>query len=220
MKKYKSFFTITVFCAAIICAAVSLQSSRAGYSGVSENPSATPARNYLSAERAKTAADKLENLLANDSVSVSETNLLASPSERSKTLRVRLTTDFANARGDSTLEAAQPAEISLLSAKSNGGAATRMRALELSPTLVLIASLDKSNNLMWWTTAPDPRLFRAETVDENGVLSGETKYMESAEMLFSVPDDEKIAAIRFYHPQWNGAEYDLKPLGSVALDAK
>lgn len=213
MNKYVLFFTAAVFCAVIVFAAAQLHSSRAGFSDAAQKtPSPTPpARKYSSAERAETVAAKLENLLARDSVAVSEARLLASPLDKSKTLRVRLTTDFA---------AARTAEISVLSVKPNGGAATRMRALELSPTLVFIASLDENDNLIWWTTAPDPRVFRAETADENGVLSGETKYLENAEMLFSVPDDEKIREIRFYHPQWDGAQYDLKPLGNIALGAK
>ena len=222
MNKYKLFFTAAVFCAVIVCAAVRLQSSRAEFSDVAqETPSPTPsARKYSSAERTANVADQLENLLAKDSVAVGETNLLASPSNKSKTLRVRLATNYSGARGDSALNAAQPAKISLLSSKTNGSATSRMRALELSPTLVFSASLDKNDNLIWWTTAPDPRLFRAEAADENGVLSGETKYAENAEMLFSVPDDENIQEIRFYHPQWDGARYELKPLGGIVLDAQ
>lgn len=219
MNKNNLIFTIAFFGVLLIVAAVWRQSSSASFSNdIQTDP--TPTGDYLLKARARSNADRLENLLSSDAVTVAEANLLASPSEQAKTIRVRLETDTAAAHGDSALEAARPAKISILTAKSSGGVVARMRSLELSPTLIFIASLDERKNLIWWTTAPDPRLFRAETADETGKLSGETKYLENAEMLFSIPDDAKIREIRFYHPQWNGAEYDLQPLGGVSLASK
>jgi hypothetical protein len=179
----------------------------------------TPPVNNSIRNRERMNTGKLEALLENEAVEVSEANLLASPSEKSKTLRVRLTA--ANSSGEKDLsDQAGSRAVSLLSLKSNGGGASRMRTLELSPTQILIVSLDGQNRLVWWQAQPDPRLFRAETADDSGRLSGEEKYLETAEMLFSLPDDEKISKIRFYHPQWNGARFNLKLLGSLDLKSE
>jgi hypothetical protein len=178
----------------------------------------TPA-NDSARNREHKNASKLEALLENEAIEVKEANLLASPSEKSKILRVRLTA--ANFSGENDLsEQAASRAISLLSSKSMGGATSRRRTLELSPTQILIVSLDEQNRLLWWQAQPDPRLFRAETADENGRLSGEEKYLETAEMLFSLPDDEKISKVRFYHPQWDGARFNLKLVGSLDLKSE
>ena len=222
MKKSKLYFIAVVLFAGSFVTLIRMQSPDAVFSSSAQKTSSsqpTPPKNSVSG-REKVNTDKLKLLLENEAVEVSDANLLASPSEKSKTLRVRLKTIDFTAEKDLSEKAASRAEISLLSLKRNGDATSRMRALELSPTQILIVSLDGQNRLVWWQTQPDPRLFRAETADDGGRLSGAEKYLETAEMLFSLPDEEKISKIRFYHPQWDGARFNLKLVGSLDLKSE
>lgn len=223
MKKTKLYFIAVVLFVGSVVTLVGMQSSEAVFSSYAQKTITahpTPPLNNSIHNREQMNTGKLESLLENEAVEVSEANLLASPSEKSKILRVRLTTaDFSGEKSLSE-RAASSAEISLLSLKSNGGAASRMRSLEFSPTQILIVSMDGQNRLVWWQMQPDPRLFRAETSDETGRLSGEEQYMETAEMLFALPDDKKISKISFYHPQWDGVRFSLKLVGSLDLKSE
>jgi hypothetical protein len=222
MKKSKLYFIAVVLFFGVFITLVWMQSPNAVFSSSAQKmitAQPTPPLNNSIRNREQMNTGKLESLLKSEAVEVSDANLLASPAEKSKTLRVRLTATNFSGEKDLSDQAASQA-VSLLELKSNGGAASRMRSLELSPTQILIVSLDEQNRLVWWTTQPDPRLFRAETADDSGRLSGEEKYQETAEMLFSLPDDEKISKIRFYHPQWNGAEFNLRLVGSLDLKSE
>ncbi len=224
MNKFKLYFIAVVLFVGSFITLVRMQLPSAVFSSSAQEKITAqptpPSSNYPISGREQMNTNKLELLLANEVVAAGEASLLASPSAKSKTLRVRLTTADFSGEKDLSNQPANPAEISLLSVKSNGGATSRMRTLELSPTQILIVSLDEQKRLIWWTTQPDPRLFRAETADESGKLSGEAKYLETAEILFSLPDDEKISEVRFYHPQWDGAEFNLKLVGSLDLNSK
>lgn len=224
MKKFKLYFIAVALFVGSFITLIRMQSSGAVFSSsaqkITNPPPTPPSSNYLIPRREQMNTSKLESLLENELVEVNEANLLASPSVKSKNLRVRLRAADFSSEKDLSNQAASRAEISLLSAKSNGGATSRMRMLELSPTQILIVSLDEQKRLVWWATQPDPRLFRAETGDETGKLSGEEKYLETAEMLFSLPDDEKISEVRFYHPQWDGVAFNLKLVGSLDLNSE
>ena len=58
---------------------------------------------------------------------------------------------------------------------------------------------------------PDPRLVRGETETPTGELRGETYYVSNITLVVAFPDDPEIANLRFYHPVWNGTDFDLKP---------
>lgn len=223
MKKSKVYFIAVVLLVGGFITLIRMQSPGAAFSSSAQKITTaqpTPPVNDSVRNREHKNASKLEALLENEAVEVSEANLLASPSEKSKIVRVRLTATNFSGENNLSEQATRQAEIFLLSSKSNGAAASRMRTLELSPTQILIVSLDDQNRLVWWQAQPDPRLFRAETADESGRLSGEEKYLETAEMLFSLPDDEKISKVRFYHPQWDGARFNLKLVGSLDLKSE
>src|SRR5262249_57581408 len=65
---------------------------------------------------------------------------------------------------------------------------TRLRALELSETQVLVAAMDSRRRLTWWTVMPDPRTVRAETADEQGQLTdGRSLYPAPAASALHVP---------------------------------
>src|SRR6185503_1418376 len=108
-----------------------------------------------------------------------------------------------------------PQKVSVVEDKKRSGTLPRHRSLELSPTHIFIAAVDATDKLRWWSIMPDPRLVRGETPTATGELRGENYYVSNVTLLVAFPDDPAIANLRFYHPVWNGTDYDLKPLAVV-----
>jgi len=108
-----------------------------------------------------------------------------------------------------------PQNVSVIEDKKRSGTLPRHRSLELSPTHIFIAAVDATDKLRWWSIMPDPRLVRGETQTATGELRGENYYVSNVTLLVAFPDDPEIANLRFYHPVWNGTDYDLKPLAVV-----
>lgn len=109
----------------------------------------------------------------------------------------------------------QPPSVSIVEDKKRSGALPRHRSLELSPTHVFIVAVDATNKLRWWSIMPDPRVVRAETPTATGELRGENYYASNVTFTVAFPDDPQIVNLRFYHPAWNGTDFDLKPLAVV-----
>lgn len=109
----------------------------------------------------------------------------------------------------------QSPSVSVLEDKKRSGTLPRHRSLELSPTHIFIAGVDANNRLRWWSIMPDPRVVRSETQTPTGELRGEDYYVSNVTLMVAFPDDPEIANLRFYHPVWNGTDFDLKPLTSV-----
>ena len=108
-----------------------------------------------------------------------------------------------------------PQNVSVIEDKKRSGTLPRHRSLELSSTHIFIAAVDATDKLRWWSIMPDPRLVRGETQTATGELRGENYYVSNVTLLVAFPDDPEIANLRFYHPVWNGTDYDLKPLAVV-----
>ena len=108
-----------------------------------------------------------------------------------------------------------PQKVSVVEDKKRSGTLPRHRSLELSSTHIFIAAVDATDKLRWWSIMPDPRLVRGETQTATGELRGENYYVSNVTLLVAFPDDPEIANLRFYHPVWNGTDYDLKPLAVV-----
>src|SRR5687768_2728118 len=133
MKKSKLYFIAVVLFAGSFIALVWMQSPEGVFTSSAQKiitAQPTPPVNSSIRNRERMNTGKLEALLENEAVEVSEANLLASPSEKSKTLRVRLTAANSSGEKDLSDQAGSRAEVSLLSLKSNGGGASRMRTLE------------------------------------------------------------------------------------------
>jgi hypothetical protein len=111
---------------------------------------------------------------------------------------------------------APPQKVSIVEDKKRSGTLPRHRSLELSPTHIFIAAVDATDKLRWWSIMPDPRLVRGETQTPTGELRGENYYVSNVTLIVAFPDDPEIANLRFYHPVWNGTDYDLKPLAVVS----
>jgi hypothetical protein len=109
-----------------------------------------------------------------------------------------------------------PQRVSVVEDKKRSGTLPRHRSLELSPTHIFIAAVDATDKLRWWSIMPDPRLVRGETQTPSGELRGEAYYVANVTLVVAFPDDPEIANLRFYHPVWNGTDFDLKPLAVVS----
>jgi hypothetical protein len=96
------------------------------------------------------------------------------------------------------------------------GALPKERSAELSPTQVVVVALDAEGRMRWCGLVNDPRLLRAEWPGDDGELKGRIFYKESAEFVINYPDDEAVAEIRLYHPDWDGQNFSLELVGTVA----
>lgn len=99
--------------------------------------------------------------------------------------------------------------ISVIEDKKGLGTLPRRRSLELSPTQVVIAAVDKSNQLRWWSIVADPRIVRSESQTSTGDLLRKDYYLSNTTLVVAFPDDPQIVDLRFYHPLWTGSEFSL-----------
>jgi len=167
-------------------------------------------------QRESSNLDQLTSLLSGDGISVDNATLLPSRVNQSRTVLARWkTTDTFSSEKPFTTEMAQEGTLSLLKIKSNQGSLARQRSLEFSTTQILIVMLNQNNQVLWWDLMPDPRLFRAETADTKGYISGEMLYRTNVEMLVSYPLDNAITELRFYRPDWDGQSYSLRSIGNL-----
>src|ERR1044072_4528966 len=125
--------------------------------------------------------------------------------------------DSAKSTGELTPEAqTQAPKVPIAEDRKRRGTLPRQRSLELAPTLMFVAAVDASNKLRWWSSMPDPRVVRSETQTATGELRSQDYYLTDVTVIVAFPDDPEIATLRFYHPVWNGTNFDLKPLTIVS----
>jgi len=124
--------------------------------------------------------------------------------------------DSAKSATQLTSEAqTQAPKVSIVDDRKRSGTLPRQRSLELAPTLMFVAAVDASNKLRWWSIMPDPRVVRSETQTATGELRSQDYYLTNVTVVVAFPDDPEISTLRFYHPVWNGTDFDLKPLSVV-----
>jgi hypothetical protein len=96
------------------------------------------------------------------------------------------------------------------------GALPKQRSAELSTTQLVVVALDAAGRMRWCGLVADTRLLRAEAPGPDGELTGQVFYRESAEFVIDYPDDEAVAEVRLYHPDWDGQNFSLELVGAVA----
>jgi hypothetical protein len=179
----------------------------------------TDAKLPVSLHRTNMILNNLATLLANENIRFDEAKLLPNQTDESATLRVNLKSATSSADEKEFSEAKSDTSIIQLIDSKKSSALTRQRNFELAPTQILIVSLNADRQILWWDLQPDPRIFRAETSDESGNLSGKTLYRNDAEMLVNVPAAKGITELAFYLPIWDGKNYTLKQIGNLNLSA-
>jgi len=160
----------------------------------------------------------LKTLLAGENLSYDEQILLAPRVGKSQTLQVRLTSQDAASKDAVSTRKPDNTEVFLQQLKTSNEGLARQRSLELSPTQILIVALNEKRQVLWWNLQADPRILRLETADDTGRLSGgDIVYQNDAELLVSLPADERIVALHFYHPDWDGSAFQLELIGNLDI---
>lgn len=176
-----------------------------------------PAQRQAAGSRA-TLADRVRALLAAKGVEVGPA---ANPNPASRThreLSVAWEADKAALPAPAAVQHRNaPGRVSLARAPvRRGGGLPKQRSAELSTTEVVVVALDAEGRMRWCGLVPDPRLLRSEAPGPDGELAGLVIYRESAEFVVGYPDDDAVAEIRLYHPDWDGQNFSLELIGAVA----
>jgi|GEM_PF-1355574 len=178
--------------------------------------------------------EQLKRLMSKVGVDVPERDTRASKSQTYRELKIRwsdptksnelkpvLTPAEQTQAPAQQTQAEQTPSAAVVEDTRRSGALPRHRSLELSPGHIFIAGVDTTNKLRWWSIVPDPRVVRAETPTAIGEQRGQGElrradyYVSNVTLVVAFPDDPEIANLRFYHPVWNGTDFDLKPLTNV-----
>ena len=167
--------------------------------------------------------EQLKRLLARVGVEVPESAAHAERGDKTQTfreLKIRWAAQTKSTGPKTQLsqaEQTQAPSASIVEDKRRSGALPRPRSLELSETQIFIVAVDATNKLRWWSIMPDPRVVRSETQSPTGEVRGEDYYVSNVTLVVAFPDDPDIANLRFYHPVWNGTDFELKPLATVPI---
>ena len=162
--------------------------------------------------------EQLKKLMAKVAVDVDETGARVDQRSTYRELKIRWSdsTKPATELRPANLGAQTPVpSVAIVEDNKRSGTLPRQRSLELSQSHLLVAAVDATNKLRWWSLMPDPRLVRYETPTATGELRRQDYYVSNVTLVIAFPDDPEIATLRIYHPIWNGTDFDLQPLSIV-----
>ena len=137
----------------------------------------------------------------------------ASSGNETRELRIRWTAP----RTDAARTRATVGTFTLLGQVRFAGAPRRERQPQPSANDLVIVVQDSTGRDLDWRIIPNPRLIRAETPDQNGVLSGRVIERDEVELLIYIPDVAGADRIQIFSPMWNGKDYTLDPLGQLTI---
>jgi len=158
---------------------------------------------------------QLRKLMSGVDVAVPENDARANQPSTYRELKLHWADSTKSTTELKTEAQTEAPRVSVVEDKKRSGTLPRQRSLELAPTLMFVAAVDASNKLRWWSIMPDPRVVRSETQTATGELRSQDYYVSNITLVVAFPDDPEIATLRFYHPVWNGTDFDLKPLSVV-----
>lgn len=164
-------------------------------------------------------SERVRGLLAASGVEVgSAVNMTSASARAHRELRVSWEADKATLPSPAAVQYKNAAgRVALASATvRREGGLPRQRSAELSSTQVVVVALDAEGRMRWCGLVTDPRLLRAEWPGPDGELTGQVLYKESAEFVVQYPDDDAVAEVRLYHPDWDGQKFSLELVGAVA----
>ena len=160
--------------------------------------------------------EQLRKLMSKVDVDVPETDARSNQPQTYRELKLNWA-DPTKSTNELRSEAqTQVPRVSIVEDKKRSGTLPRQRSLELAPTLMFVAAVDATNKLRWWSIMSDPRVVRSETQTATGELRSQDYYVSNVTLVVAFPDDPEITTLRFYHPVWNGTDFDLKPLTVVS----
>jgi hypothetical protein len=159
--------------------------------------------------------EQLRKLMSRVDVDVPETDGRTNQPQTYRELKLSWT-DPTKSTNELSSEAQTSApRVSVVADNKRSGTLPRQRSLELAPTLMFVTAVDATNKLRWWSIVTDPRVVRSETQTATGELRSQDYYVSNVTFFVAFPDDPGISTLRFYHPAWNGTDFDLKPLTVV-----
>jgi len=160
--------------------------------------------------------EQLRKLMSRVDVDVPENDARANQPQTYRELQIRWAESTKSGIELRTEAQTQAPSVSVVEDKRRSGTLPRQRSLDLAPTLMFVAAVDASNKLRWWSIMPDPRVVRAESQTATGELRSQDYYLANVTIVVAFPDDPEITTLRFYHPVWNGTDFDLKQLAVVS----
>jgi hypothetical protein len=99
------------------------------------------------------------------------------------------------------------------------GTLPRERNPQPSSDQLVAITIDSTGREVDWQLIRDPRVVRAETPAADGRLSGQVLHRTVTEFLLTLPAEGAFTQIRVYEPSWTGAQFVLRYLGAISLDA-
>jgi len=159
--------------------------------------------------------EQLRKLMSRVDIDVPETDARTNQPQTYRELKLSWADPTKSTTELSSETQTQVPRVSIVEDKKRSGTLPRQRSLELAPTLMFVAAVDSTNKLRWWSIMPDPRVVRSETQTATGELRSQDYYVSNVTFSVAFPDDPGISTLRFYHPVWNGTDFDLKPLTVV-----
>jgi hypothetical protein len=169
-----------------------------------------------SVPQSKTLAQQLAELLEPLDVQVVQTAMTASGTG-TREMRIRWNTGSAVASSQSVQSSPRSGKFDIAGERRYVDPPPRQRSLELSTGRILIVGVDRAKRLKSWTVVPDPRIVRSEGPGPDGVLTGQTLYVDHSEFLVSIPDDAEIVELRLYEPQPSGQTFKLAAAGVLSI---
>jgi hypothetical protein len=120
-------------------------------------------------------------------------------------------------RTDAAGTRARVGSFTLLGQVRFPGAPRRERQPSLSANDLVVVVQDSTGRDLDWRIVPNPRLIRAETPDNTGLLSGRIIERDEVELLVYIPDVAGADRIQIFSPEWNGKDYTLTQLGQLTI---
>lgn len=159
---------------------------------------------------------QLRKLMSGVDVDIPETDARSNQPQTYRELKIRWADPTKSTNELRTEAQTQIPRAFIVEDKKRSGTLPRQRSLELAPTLMFVAAVDATNKLRWWSIMPDPRVVRSETQTATGELRRQDYYASDITLVVAFPDDPGNSTLRFYHPVWNGTDFDLKLLTVVS----
>jgi hypothetical protein len=162
----------------------------------------------------KPLVEQLSDLLSATQVKVAAAAFSPSESQGTREFRVSWTASSPAAANSSSMASGA---FQVSSQRVYPERAQRQRTLEMAPGRVLIAAIDRTNQLKSWTVMLDPRIVRAEGPGPDGTLTGQEVMLDNVEFLIAFPDDPEIIELRLFEPRLERQQYTLVAVGSIAV---
>jgi len=127
------------------------------------------------------------------------------------------TIESALSQGLISMEEPAESAAKLIDTQSVSGARTQLRHIQLSTDQIVVTLSDINGNEIYKATQVDPRLLRAEILDEDGKLEYREFYLSSASLNVVIPRIPGAQNLQLLKPKWDGQAFSLKSLSQIDI---